>query len=50
MTPQFDRPIPINTSLRNFGWLLKRRETSSTRNQLDITAHALTLRWIELPD
>eukprot|EP00964_Phaeocystis_antarctica_P106574 scaffold71432_cov58-Phaeocystis_antarctica.AAC.2 len=28
MTPQFDGPIPISTSVRNFGWLLKRRETA----------------------
>ena len=28
MTPQFFRPVPINTSLDNFGWLLKRRETA----------------------
>eukprot|EP00964_Phaeocystis_antarctica_P092718 scaffold59679_cov32-Phaeocystis_antarctica.AAC.1 len=28
MTPQFDGPSPINPSLRNFGWLLKRRETA----------------------
>ena len=36
MTPQFDGPIPISTSMRNFGWLLKRRETavfSSVRPQ-----------------
>eukprot|EP00964_Phaeocystis_antarctica_P031427 scaffold17783_cov68-Phaeocystis_antarctica.AAC.3 len=28
MTPQFDGPIPISTSISNFGWLLKRRETA----------------------
>eukprot|EP00964_Phaeocystis_antarctica_P115137 scaffold79101_cov65-Phaeocystis_antarctica.AAC.1 len=28
MTPQFDGPIPISTSVCNFGWLLKRRETA----------------------
>ena len=33
MTPQFEGPIPISTSVRNFGWLLKARNVSKSMQE-----------------